>query len=127
VVTSVVGADTLDQFLGRQEPCGFQNRPLPMDPAWLNGVEPGTLAGQWTHDQATASLTLDTLVVGFEPFSDHFVEMPGRIVPDQESCLVAVMGEACGDPGQIIAGDLADGAPVNKTQQHGSVCGKKSP
>jgi hypothetical protein len=45
VLTSVVVADTLDQFLCRQEACRFQNRPLAMDPPRFNRVEPGTLAG----------------------------------------------------------------------------------
>ena len=63
VLTPVVGADTFDQFLCCQESCWFQNRPLAMDPPRFNGVEPGTLAGQWTDDQATAAVALDALVV----------------------------------------------------------------
>jgi hypothetical protein len=64
VLTPVVGADTLDQCLCRQEACWCQNRPLAMDPPRFNGVEPGTLAGQWAENQATAPLAFDTLVVG---------------------------------------------------------------
>src|SRR5207248_652057 len=94
ILTSVVGADTLDQLLCRQEACGFQNRPLAMDPPRFNGVEPGTLAGQWTDNEATASLALDALVMGFEPLTDDMTAVPGGIVPDQHDGLLAVMGEA---------------------------------
>ncbi len=121
VLTPVVGADTFDSFLCRQEACWFHNGPLAMDPPWFNGVEPGTLAGQVTDDRATASLALDALVVGFKPLADHFAEVPGGIIPDQPQGLFAVLGEAVGDPGQRIAGDLADRPPVDKAQQHG-VC-----
>src|SRR5205814_8678652 len=127
VLTPVVGADTFDYFLCRQETCWFQNRPLAMHPPRFNGVEPGTLAGQWTDDQATATFALDTLVVGFEPLPYHFTAMPGGIIPDQQQRLLAMMDHAISDPGQIVAGHLADRPPVDKAQQHRIRLGQEEP
>ena len=89
-----------------------------MHPPRFNGVEPGTLAGQWTDDQATAACTFDTLIVGVEPLSHHCAAVPGRMVPDEQQGLLPVLGQACGNPGQIVTGDLADGPPSDKAQPH---------
>src|SRR5919198_1826117 len=119
VLTPVVGTDTCDQLLCRQELCGFHNRPLAMNPPRCNGVQPGTLAGQCTDDEATAACALDTLVVGFEPLPDDCTAMPGGIGPDQQHCLLALTDHAFSDPGERVTGDLTHGPPVDKAQQHG--------
>jgi hypothetical protein len=76
VLTAVVSADTFDSLLCRQETGWFHNRPLAMDPSGFNGVEPGTLAGQWTDDHATATCTLDTLVMALS----HAVKYPASFI-----------------------------------------------
>ena len=119
ILTPVVGADPFHQFLGRQEAGWFHNRPFAMAPSWFNGVEPRAFAGQLTDDQAAAACALDTLIVGSEPLPHDLTAVPGGIIPDQESRLLAVMGETVGAPGQIVTGDLAHGPPVDKAQQHG--------
>jgi|RhiMetdeSRZDD1v2_1073273.scaffolds.fasta_scaffold242812_3 hypothetical protein len=81
------------------------------------GLSQGLLVGQWTDEEATAALTLDALVVGCKPLPDDWAAVPGGMVPDQPQGLLAVMGEAFGNPGPLIAGDLADGPPIDKAPQ----------
>src|SRR3982750_4626456 len=47
--TSEVLMDPVHELVGRQRPIRLDDRPLAVQPAWLDGVEPGALHGQPAH------------------------------------------------------------------------------
>ena len=80
-----MSTNAFSQLLGRKQPIRFHNRLFGMDPFGFNGVEPGALSGQEERQDAHALARLfDLLVVLADPGANHFTDVPGGIVPDQE-------------------------------------------
>ena len=44
--TSIIRIDALHDLLRTQQPIWFDNRPFPVHPFGLNGMQPGAFAGQ---------------------------------------------------------------------------------
>ena len=79
--TVIVGTNTPDQLLGREQAVGFNHSALAMDPLRFNGIEPGALCGQKqgqnTHPFARG---FDLLVVFTNPGTHDLTFMPGGII-----------------------------------------------
>jgi hypothetical protein len=78
--TAKVVTDALSDLARRQEPSGFDYRPLAVDPLWLNPVQPRTFGRQPTRDDAHArlprlSLLQHCLIVLAQPDS-HLLTHP---------------------------------------------------
>ena len=50
--TGEIGTDALSQFVGREQTCRLDDRPLAVDPLGFDRIEPGTLDRQLVHQQA---------------------------------------------------------------------------
>ena len=96
---------------------------MEMDPAWRAACRfPAPAPGHMPlipSGSPALLMTGYTLVVGCEPLPHECAAVPGRIVPDQYQCLLAIMGYPVGDPSEIVTGDLAHGPPGDKAPQHG--------
>src|SRR6266851_4579109 len=78
-----VSTNTFSQKLRREQPIGFHNNLLRMDPLRLDRVEPRTFGGQKEGQNAHAlALLLDLLVVLTNPGTHHLTHMKGGVIPD---------------------------------------------
>src|SRR6266567_2077941 len=86
-----VSTNALSQLLGREQAIRFYHSLLGVDPLRLDGVEPRALGGQEERQNANAfPRLLDLLVVLPNPTPNHFADMPGGIIPDQEPVALAL-------------------------------------
>ena len=86
-----MSTNAFSQLLGREHSIGFHNSLLRMDPLRLDGVEPRALGGQEERQDANAFPSLfDLLVVLPNLTPNHFADMPGGIIPDQEPVALAL-------------------------------------
>jgi hypothetical protein len=89
-----------------------------MYPLGFNGIEPGTLGRKTTHQQSTASFTLDTTIVGFYPGLHFLADVPTGVVPDHHQHSLAFLRQGSKYPGKKRGRDMADGATRHKAQTH---------
>ena len=115
----VIVTDALSCFLACEFAGGLSDGTLAMDPFRFNAVEPGALARQLAQHQAAAASALDPLVMGLEPRPHFTADMPGSVIPDDDERLFAFVGQSGSQPPEILGGDVADGPPVDKADQHG--------
>src|SRR3989304_385624 len=74
----------LDQLPSRKQAVGLYGLTLPMDPARLYPIEPRTLLGKQTGDNAYALTScLDPAIVSADPSTHLCADVPGRIVPHE--------------------------------------------
>ena len=74
----------MQQFVYTQLPIRFGNGPLAMHPFGFDAVQPGTLAWQGAHHDATAAFLLDAPVVRLEPRTHGLADVPRGIVPHHQ-------------------------------------------
>ncbi len=86
-----MSTNPFSQLLSREQPIGFHNGLLRMDPLRLDRVEPRTFGGQKEGQNAHAfALLLDLLIVLTNPGAHHLAHMKGGVIPDEQkggSCL----------------------------------------
>src|SRR3954469_24626690 len=83
-----VFADPLADLRRRQLPVRLQDRPLAMDPARLDRVEPRALDRQGAGHDPHPALTLAPPVMLLDPGPDPPADVPAGIVPDQQQRLL---------------------------------------
>ena len=110
-------AEAVSKLLRCEQAVGFDDASFAVDPGGLDGVEPGTLAGQVAGDDADAlALPLDLAIVVADPVADLVADVPGGVVPDQEQRLLADGLELAAAPIQVVDGDGTDGPAIDKPQ-----------
>lgn len=115
--TSEMGTDTVSQFLCSEQADRLDHVAFAMPPVGFNRVEPGTLGGQRTDDEAHALALLAHLsVVRLDPVAYFFADVPGAIIPDQQQGLFASLLYLVAAPGQLLCRDAADGSAIHETQ-----------
>lgn len=118
-VTTIVGADTLGEFVGGQQTRRLGDGSFAMHPLGLNRIEPGALARQEAGNEAhTLAGALHLAVVCTQPLPDVLALVPGGIVPNQEQGSDALSRQPVATPGQEVGGDGTEGATSYKAQQH---------
>jgi hypothetical protein len=82
-------ADPICQLVSREQPLGFYDLALAMNPLGLHRVEPGALDGQKAaYDPHSLAVVFDLTVVRSDPPSDLFGDVPRSVVPDQHPNLL---------------------------------------
>ncbi len=80
-----MSTNAFSQLLSREQAIWFDYRLLGMNPPRLDGVEPRALGRQEVRQDANAFARLfGLLVVLSKPTPNHFADMPGGIIPDQQ-------------------------------------------
>src|SRR3954468_13703966 len=92
---------------------GSTDRPLAVQPAWLDRVEPGALHGQPTHQDPNPAGALHRAVMRPHPRPHRSTDVPSSIVPHQHPHMLALRAEPAGPPGQKVRRDAADGATLD--------------
>src|SRR3954468_15790677 len=105
----------------------LNDRPLAVQPARLDRIEPGALHRQPTHQDPDPAGALHRAVMRPNPRPHRSADMPGSIVPHQHPYALAFRGEPAGTPGQKVGGDAADRASFDKAQQHPVLVGAQQP
>ena len=119
--------DPVHELVGRQRPIRLNDRPLAVQPARLDRIEPGALHRQPTHQDPDPAGALHRAVMRPNPRPHRSADMPGSIVPHQHPYALAFRGEPVGPPGQKVGGDAADRATLDKAQQHSILVGAQQP
>jgi hypothetical protein len=115
--TPEVGTNPGGQFLCCQQPIGLHNVPFAMHPVGFHRIEPGTLAGQGTHDNPYATARLLHLpVMAAQPLPDFATVMPRGIIPHQEQGGGPALLPLGPTPGQKGGGDGTHGAAGHEPQ-----------
>jgi hypothetical protein len=74
-------AHALGQLVRREQPVGLYNLALAMNPLGLDRVEPRALDRQKAaYDPHSFAAAFDSPVVGGDPLSDLFGDVPGSVV-----------------------------------------------
>jgi hypothetical protein len=115
----VIVTDTLSCFRACEFAGGFGNGALAMHPFRFNTMEPGALARQLAHHQATAAGALDPLVMGLEPRPHCPADVPGGVIPSHDERLFAFVGQSLGQPAERLAGHVTDWTPTHEAKGHG--------
>ncbi len=114
-----MGTHALSQKLRGKQPVGFHHGALAMDPLGFNRVEPGTFGGQKARKDADAlALSFHPRVMFADPGADELAHMPGGIVPNEQPGPFPLGLHLVTPPLQKLRGDVAHGAPRDKTQRH---------
>src|SRR5215210_762179 len=101
-------ADAICHFLSGEQPSGFDDIALGMNPVRLNPVEPGTLTGQGAGNDAHAvALVSDLSIVCPEPGAHRLTDVSGCVVPDHEQRGLAHLFQLLAASGQVLRGDWA--------------------
>src|ERR1700741_4490739 len=83
--TAIISIDTLPNLPRTEQPIGFDDRPFPMYPLRLNGIQPRALDRQPASEDAdTLAGLLDVLIMLPQPPPDLVADVPRRVVPDQQ-------------------------------------------
>ena len=114
--TPIVLTDPVLQFVGREFTGRFHDGPFPMQPAGLNGIEPGTLGGQGADEEPEAPRAFRVAIVRPNPGPDGRAGMPRGVVPDQYPGRLAFCVQAGTGPGQELRREGRDGAVLDKAQ-----------
>src|SRR4051794_14078979 len=115
------------ELVGRQRPLWLNDRPLAVQPAWLDRVEPRAFHRQPAHQDPDPAGALHRAVMRPNPRPHRSADVPGGVVPHQHPHALALRGEPAGTPGQKVGGDAADRATLDKAQQHSILIGAQQP
>src|SRR5215203_4329360 len=119
VRTSEDRAHSLGQLVSCEQPLGLYNLALAMNPLGLHRVEPRALLGQKAaYDPHSLATVFNFSVVGGDPLSDLFGDVPGSVVPDQHPNLLARRSKLLAAPRKEAGGYGAHGAAIHKAQPH---------
>ncbi len=114
-----VSTNTFSQLLSREQPIGFHNSLLRMDPLRLDRVEPRTFGGQKEGQNAHAfTLLLDLLVVFANPGTHHLAHMKGGVIPDEQPGGLALRLQPLATPLQKLGGNGADRTTGDEAKRH---------
>src|SRR6266567_1874242 len=112
-----VSTNAFSQLLGREQAVRFYHSLLRMDPLRLDGIKPGALGGQEERQDANAFPSLfDLLVVLPNPTPNHFADMPGGIIPDQEPVAFALGSQTLTTRLQKLDTDRTHGTSCDEAQ-----------
>lgn len=114
----VVRMYTLDDILRTQRFVWFTDGALPMEPLWLDWIQPRAFRRQLAGKNPNPAFSLDPLVVFVDPVLNLVAYVPGRLVPDQSPDIGAPAFESLADPFQKRCRYVGDRAPFNKAKQH---------
>ena len=99
--TAIIGIDALHDLLRTEQPVRFDDRPFPMHPLGLNGIQPGAFTRQPArHDAHALSCLLHLVIVLAQPRPDLVADVPRRIVPDQQHRGEPLRRQALAAPGE---------------------------
>lgn len=117
--TVVIGTNPLSQLLGCEQPIGFDDSTLAMNPFGFNGIESGTLGRQKQRENAHAfACLLDLLIVRTYPGTHDLAVMPGGIVPDQQPCVFALPFQLAAAPVEKLGRESTHRTPIDEAQRH---------
>jgi len=123
VSTSKRLTDSLHQFLCGQDALRFNDAVFAMHPHGLDRIQPRTLDGQRTYDQAhPCALALNLLVMGVQPTLHGGTEMPRGIVPDQGQHPFTKGVGLFAAPFQEAHGQIAHWMPLREAQPDFFLC-----
>src|SRR5690349_23010006 len=92
--TAIIGIDTLSDLPRTEQPIGFDDRPFPLPPLRLNGLQPRAFDRQPAGEDADALPgLLDVLIMLPHPRPDLVADVPRRVVRDHPHG-----GQPCGRP-----------------------------
>ena len=110
-------AYSISELICSQQPVGFYDLALAVDPLWLYGVKPRTLLGQQAaHDPHSAAALLHSAVVRSEPAPDLLGDVPGSVVPDEDHDLLPSRSELLAAPLKELGRYAAHGPSVHESQ-----------
>lgn len=113
--TLKVGTHSFSQLASSQQPITFDDIALGVDPFGLDGIEPGTFAGQKQGENAHAQVfLLDRLVVLTNPGPYQLAVVPGSIIPDQQPTGLANRLQLGATPLQKLGRDNADRTTIHE-------------
>src|ERR1041384_6163210 len=99
--TSIIGIDALHDLLRTEQPIRFNERPFPMHPFGVNGIQPGAFAWQTARQDAhTLPGLLDEASVQPPPRPHLVAAGPRRVIPDQQHRSEPLRGQALTAPSQ---------------------------
>src|ERR671931_1623639 len=82
---SIIGTDTIHDLLRTEQPVRFDDRPFPMDPFGLNGIQPGAFTWQPAGQDADPAPGLFDMVIMLpQPGTYLVADVPRGVVPDQQ-------------------------------------------
>src|SRR5579884_4826 len=117
--TVIIGTNPPGQLRGGEQPIGFDDRALTMDPFRFDRIEPGTLRGQKQRENAHAFPCLLYLPIVFtNPGTNDLAVMPGGVVPDQQPRAFALPFQLGAAPVQKLRCDITHRAPIDEAQRH---------
>src|SRR5215208_5846820 len=117
-------ANPIGEFVGAQQPVGFDYFALAMNPLGLYGVQPRTLLGQQaTHDPHSASAVLDAAIVLAEPAPHLLGDVPAGVVPDEKQDLLSSRLELLQAPRKKLR-RYRTHRPSTKRSHVSSICGR---
>ena len=118
----IIGIAALHDLRRTEQPVGFDDGAFPMHPLGLNGMQPGALTRQATHQDAhPLSRLLHLVVVLPPPGPDLVADVPRGVIPDQEAGAYPLGRSPCAAPGEKRGRLGAAGAPLHTAQEH--LCG----
>ena len=119
MITAIICADTICEFLSREQTCRLNDVALAVNPVRLNSIEPGTLAGQVESDDThSCALLFDCAIMAPDPSADLFAEMPGCVVPDHDQSRLPQLVQFRTTPTQKLCGHYAHRTLLHEPQPH---------
>src|SRR5215210_752144 len=107
--------DPVGELVSTEQPVGFCNLALAVNPLGLYGVKPRALLGQKTaHDPHPFAALLDSSVVLSEPAPDLLGDVPGSVVPDENHDLLADSFELLQAPLKELGRYATDRPSINE-------------
>ena len=83
---------SVHEFVGRQWPIRLDDGPLAVQPARLDGIEPGAFHRQPAHQDPHPAGALHRAVMRPNPRLHGSTDVPGGVVPHQHPHALAVFG-----------------------------------
>src|ERR671912_2485495 len=110
-------ADPICELVSTEQPLGFCDLPLAVNPLGFYGVKPRTLGWQVARDYAYSTAAFfDLAVVGADPVAHPTAFVPGGVIPDQEQGLLAPLFELVAAPTEELRGYGAHGAAIHESK-----------
>ena len=114
--TAIIVTDALGEFPGGEFARRLNNRSFAVQPAGLNGIEPGALGGQAADEKPEAPRAFRVAIVLSNPSPDGGAGMPRGIIPDQDPGGLASRVQPGTGPSQELGREGRDGAVCDKAQ-----------
>lgn len=117
--TTISGANSLSQLMGRKGASLLYYASLTMNPFWLYGIEPWALGWKRTGDDAYSfARLLDLAVVFSYPLTNHLADVPGSIILNKEQGLFPLFLQSLAAPGKKLYRDITDGTTIYKAKKY---------